>query len=33
MLEGYGIDAIGTQYYILRNSWGTNWGNSFLILI
>jgi cathepsin L len=29
MLEGYGINTNGTQYYILRNSWGTNWGISF----
>jgi cathepsin L len=29
MLEGYGTDINGTQYYILRNSWGTNWGNRF----
>jgi len=26
ILDGYGTDASGNQYYILRNSWGTNWG-------
>ena len=26
-LVGYGNDASGNQYYILRNSWGTGWGN------
>jgi cathepsin L len=26
-LEGYGTDATGNEYYILRNSWGTGWGN------
>ena len=26
VLVGYGTDASGNQYYILRNSWGTEWG-------
>lgn len=25
---GYGIDAAGTKYWLLRNSWGTNWGEA-----
>ena len=29
MLEGYGTDSTGKAYYILRNSWGTGWGNIF----
>jgi len=24
---GYGTDAAGTPYYLIRNSWGTNWGD------
>ena len=28
-LVGYGTDASRNQYYILRNSWSTGWGNNF----
>ena len=32
LIVGYGtyidsVNAINTPYYILRNSWGTDWGN------
>jgi hypothetical protein len=23
---GYGVDKSGQEYYILRSSWGSNWG-------
>jgi len=29
---GYGVDQ-GTQYYIVRNSWGTGWGEAGYINI
>jgi cathepsin L len=27
-LVGYDTDSNGKQYYILRNQWGTNWGET-----
>jgi C1A family cysteine protease len=28
VLVGWGTDLVGGDYYILRNSWGTSWGES-----
>lgn len=28
VLVGWGTDSVGGDYYILRNSWGTTWGES-----
>jgi len=25
---GYGTDSSGTPYYLVRNSWGTTWGDA-----
>ena len=25
---GYGVDPIEGKYYVIRNSWGTRWGES-----
>jgi len=28
VLVGWGTESVGGDYYILRNSWGTTWGES-----
>jgi C1A family cysteine protease len=28
LLYGYGTDSSGVDYYLLKNSWGTSWGES-----
>ena len=33
ILVGYGISELGTEYFKIRNSWGTDWGESGYIRI
>lgn len=32
-IVGYGVDATAGGYYIVRNSWGTSWGDQGYVLI
>ena len=33
VIVGFGIDDVAGQYWIVKNSWGTNWGDAGYIKI